>query len=376
MRILHIITSLNIGGAELMLKRLIESHRTKTNSTHTVISLTGIGEVGMQLRASGVEVQALNMRSPLDILRILWRLRQQIRSFHFDIVQTWMYHANLLGGLAARFAGNYNVIWGIRGSAIPQQGVSATSIIVSLGAWLSRILPSVIICCAESARIVHVKKGYKQSKMIVVPNGFDLTQFIRTPLYRQQARTEFGFDDKDIVVGIVGRFDLLKDYRNFVLAGTELAKENEHVKYLMVGRGIERTNEVLMKWIEEGQLVHKFILLGERNDIPRCLASMDIFCLSSSNEGFPNVVCEAMAMGVPCVVTDAGDAAEIVSDTGIVVAPCDPTALARALRDMISKGANERLHLGELARQRINKHYSIDAISSQFDNIYKKVTKR
>jgi len=373
---MHVINGLDVGGAELMLKRLIEAHYGNQNYRHAVISLNTIGNVGQQLQARGVEVQALGMSSPLDVPGVLWQLVRLIRTSRPDIVQTWMYHADLIGGLAARLAGNRHVIWGVRCTAIPQSRLSTTQMVVSLCSWLSRSLPSVIVCCAESARVVHAEKGYDQTKMVVISNGYDLRQFSKDSMLRQIARAAFSIGDDDVVVGTIGRFDPLKDYRNFVNSAMVLASQIDRLKFLMVGPGMDSGNKVLQAWLAESGCVHKFVLAGESNDIPRCLAAMDVFCLSSSKEGFPNAVCEAMAMSVPCVVTDAGDAAEIVADTGIVVAPGDSTALAEALRTMLSKGAAERLRLGQLARLRIEKHYAIAIASARFEAIYKQLTQQ
>lgn len=371
---MHVISSLNVGGAELMLKRLIEAQQRIGKNRHTVISLNGMGKVGQQLQSLEVEVQTLGMRSFLDIPRVLWQLTRQIRASRPDIVQTWMYHADLVGGLAARLAGNRHVIWGVRCSAIPQRGLSATRVVVFLCSRLSRFLPRVIVCCAESVRGAHVKIGYDRRKMAVIPNGFDLRQFTADLALRQQARGSFGFAEGDLVVGIVGRFDPLKDHRNFILSATTLARKVDRVKFLMVGRGLDSTNAMLQAWLHESEFGHKFVLAGEIGDVPRCLAAMDVFCLSSSNEGFPNVICEAMAMNVPCVVTDAGDAAEIVSDAGIVVAPYDSKALSDALQTMLGKSIAERLKLGKLARLRIEKDYSIEKIATQFDDLYRLIS--
>jgi glycosyltransferase involved in cell wall biosynthesis len=373
MKVIHIIIGLNVGGAELMLMRLIKSHQDNPNYQHSVIALTCLGKVGRQLQALGIEVQVLGMRSSLNIFRVLWQLVREIRASRPDIVQTWMYHADLLGGLAARLAGNRHVIWGVRGSAIPQRGLSVTQLVVTLCSWFSRFLPRAIVCCAESARRAHGERGYDRSKMVVIPNGYELSHFNSKAILVHQARAAFGFNDDDMVVGIVGRFDPLKDYRNFVLAATILASKVNNVKFLMVGRDLDSKNEMLNIWLAESGFANKFVLLGERSDIPECLAVMNIFCLSSSKEGFPNVVCEAMAMNVPCVVTDAGDAAEIVSDTGIVVAACNASALASALQTMISKDISERSRLGELARLRIQKNYSIEIASARFENLYNQV---
>jgi glycosyltransferase involved in cell wall biosynthesis len=375
LRILHIIIGLDTGGAEHMLKRLIESHGDNTDYVHSVISITKIGKVGEQLKTLGVEVQALGMRNFLDAPHVLWKLSRLIRAINPEIVQTWMYHADLFGGLAARLVGKRNVIWGIRGSAIPQKGLSATRMVVTLCSWTSHFLPSVIICCAEAALVAHVNRGYDQSKMIFIPNGYDLSRLHRNAKVRSKIRSELGVDDC-LVVGIVGRFDPLKDYRNFVIAASMLASRVDHVKFLMIGRDVVSTNLELNKWIAEGNYAHKYVLAGERDDIPGCLAAMDVFCLSSCQEGFPNVVCEAMAMNVPCVVTDVGDAAEIVSDTGIVVPSKDSTALAEALQAMIRMGVAKREYLGNLARLRIEENYSIETASARFELIYNQLIEK
>lgn len=374
--VMHVITSLNTGGAELMLKRLIAAQRAKPNYQHTVVVLKNKGEVGLQLEQLGILVEALEMRSLLEFPRVLWQLVRRIRAVRPDVVQTWMYHADLLGGLAARLAGNRHVIWSVRCTAIPQRGLSATRAIVSICSRLSRFVPSVIVCCAESARTVHIEKGYDRAKMVVIPNGYDLQTFNRAPALRRRARDAFGFGEDDVVVGTVGRFDPLKDYRNFVRCAAMLASQVERVQFLMVGRDLDRGNRLLCAWIAKSGLAEKFVLTGERSDIPGCLAAMDVFCLSSIAEGFPNVVCEAMAMKVPCVVTDVGDAAEIVGCSGIVVSAQDPMALAAGLRTMLDKGAAERSRLGELARRRVEKKYSIEIISGQFETIYDRLAQK
>jgi glycosyltransferase involved in cell wall biosynthesis len=368
--VMHVITDLGFGGAEMMLRRLIEARQGDANYRHTVISLLDNGKVGQRLQDLGVEVQALGMRSLRDLPRVLWTLAQLIRASRPDVVQTWMYHSDLMGGLAARLAGNRHVIWGVRCTDLPHARMS-TQFAVTLCALLSRYVPSVIVCCAQSARDVHIARGYAPTKMVVIPNGYDLKEFRRNPQLRGQTRAAFGFGDEDMIVGIVGRFDPQKDHKTFVLSAAALAAKVDRVRFLMVGRGIDSTNEVLKTWIAQSGCENRFVLAGERSDIPGLLAGLDVLCLSSScGEGFPNVVCEAMAMGIPCVVTDAGDAAAIVSDTGIVVPRRDPMALAHGLQTMLSRGAAERSRLGELARQRIERHYSMEMISAQFENIY------
>jgi|SRR5450830_191906 len=151
-KIIHIIVGFYICGAELMMKRLIESHHGNANYKHTVISLTGIGTVGRQLQAVGFEVHALGMQSALDIPRVIWKLVHLIRTARPDVVQSWMYHADLLGGLAARLAGNRNVIWGIRTTEVTVGGTRATVFVRQLCAWLSRTVPHTIVRAADASR--------------------------------------------------------------------------------------------------------------------------------------------------------------------------------------------------------------------------------
>jgi glycosyltransferase involved in cell wall biosynthesis len=374
MYVLHIIAGLNVGGAELMLKRLVEPHDEGTGYRHAVISLTDIGTVGRQLQTLGVEVQALNMRSAADIPRTLWQLVRMIRASRPDVVQTWMYHADLLGGLAARIAGNRNVIWGIRTTEIQSGGSRITSIVRNVCAVLSRQVPHKIVCAAEASRRVHMALGYDAPRMVVIPNGFDLSRLVATPDQRAVLRARCGFSGDDVVVGSVGRFHPVKDQENFVRAAGLLAQQHTRVRFLMIGRGLDAQNRELVHWIQRTGHPDRFMLLGERTDVPTCLAAMDIFCLSSRTEGFPNVVGEAMAMGLPCVVTNVGDAAMLVAATGVVVPKEDPVALAQGLTRVLEMAHGARQQLGHEARARICAEFTIAHARERFEAIYACVT--
>jgi len=249
MKVVHVISSLSIGGAEMMLKRLVESVPENIPST-LVVSLTNIGQIGESLRKNGVRVYALGMTSLLDLPHTLWRLVRLIHQHRPEIVQTWMYHADLLGGIAARLAGSYTVVWGIRTTAIPQGPFSVTYWLVRLCAICSYIIPSRIICCAKSAKSAHIKLRYAAHKMTVIPNGYDFSTYDQHMNSRAKTRTELGLKDNEIVIGTVGRFDPLKDFHNFVIAASKLSARRVDVKYLMVGRNIEWSNPTLRGWIE------------------------------------------------------------------------------------------------------------------------------
>lgn len=374
-RVIHIIVDLDVGGAESMLKRLVESAPARIPET-VVVSLTTLGVIGKSLRARGVCVHTLGMASALVFPITLWRLIWLIRQYRPAIVQTWMYHSDLLGGVATRLAGSCPVVWNIRSTAIPQGSLSVTYWLIRLCAMCSYFIPDRIICCANSAKTAHIKLRYDAHKMTVIPNGYNFSFFECDLNSRVRVRQELGFDDGDIVIGIVGRFDPLKDFHNFVTAASYVAAKRGDVKFLMVGRGNEWSNATLRGWIEAVGLVERFKLVGQQTDVASFLSAMDIFCLSSVNEAFPNVVVEAMAIGLPCVVTQAGDAADILGDDSFVVPVMDSVALADALLRMCHLDPVDRRLLGERNAKKVREEYGIEKIRRKYEEVYDEVLKK
>lgn len=376
MKILHVIVGLNVGGAELMLKRLIESHSGNTNYLHSVISLTDVGKVGEQLQALGVQVQALGMRTSLDTPRVLWQLTRLIRATQPSIVQSWMYHADLLGGLASRLAGNRHVVWGVRTTEVSSGCSRVTNVLRRLCAFLSHWVPHTIVCAAEESRKVHVSIGYDSTRMEVVPNGFDMSRLVATERQRSGLRAQLGIQEKEIVIGSLGRFNPDKDHHNFVQSAGILADQYSALRFLMVGRDLDSNNTLLARWINETGHADSFILLGERSDVPVCLSVMDVFCLHSRTEGFPNVLGEAMAMGVPSVTTDVGDAAFLLGDSGQVIRKESPKDLADGILKLLLLNPKERTMLGKKAKQRILDHFTLSRACDRFGAIYKNILNR
>ena len=370
LRILHVIVGLDGGGAERMLKRLIESHAEDPRFEHSVVSLTSKGDIGDDLRAAGVEVRTLDMRSPLDAPWALWKLRGLIRTHGVRIVQTWMYHADLLGGLAARLAGHAQVIWGIRSTDMLAGTSRSTGLVRRACALLSHWVPRVIVCAAEASRRAHEAIGYDRRRMVVIPNGFEVESLHVSVAHRQELRAACGWSESEVVIGCVGRFNPYKDQGNFVRAAGLLADRFANVRFLMIGWGIALGNVELAGWIAATGYADRFVLLGDRSDVPVCLSAMDVFCLSSRSEGFPNVVGEAMAAGLPCTVTDVGDAALLVGDTGIVVPREDSVALAEGLARLVGTAAEERRRLGLRGWKRVSTDFSMARARERFEAIY------
>ncbi len=356
-----------------MLFRLSESFNNDVGYEHSIVSLTGLGKLGSVLKGKGRDVTALNMRGFLDVPRVLFELYRVFRKERPDVVQTWMYHADLIGGLAARLSGMRNVIWGIRTTNV-NSGVSrVTRWIRQACAVLSYIIPRVIICAAEASREAHARIGYSSKRMMVIPNGFDLEALTATINDRHAVRMAAGFSSGDLVVGSIGRYNPAKDHENFINAALCLLDDFPNVKFLLIGRDLTSENTLLMDLVLASGVPERFTLLGERRDIPACLKAMDIFCLHSRTEGFPNVLGEAMAMGLPCVTTNVGDAALLVGETGIVVEPRDSRALADGLKFLIEKNEDYRTELGQKAQSRIRENFTMGHTTSRFKTVYERL---
>lgn len=333
MTVIHVITGLGDGGAEGVLFRICAND---TENTHHVVSMMGEGKYGSILRDVGVEVTTLDMPRGRLTWSGLRRLFTVIRAHPDAVIQTWMYHADVLGGLIARLAGNRRVIWNIRHTNLdPDVTPRATRIVAIGAALLSRVVPTTIIVCAEAARQSHVELGYRASKFVVIPNGYDLDTF--RPYARESLPSKvraLGMGAAPIIA-MVGRFCPQKDHENLLDALALLRDRGTKFRCLLVGTGVSGDNAQLVGWIAERKLDKHTTLLGPRPDIGDLMNLADLHVLSSNDEGFPNVVAEAMACGTPCVTTAVGDAALIVGETGWVVPSRSPNHLADAIDDAL-----------------------------------------
>ncbi|MBI2013518.1 MAG: glycosyltransferase [Candidatus Colwellbacteria bacterium] len=374
MKVFHIITGLNTGGAEMMLYKLIQ-YSSGENFQHEVVSLTDIGPVGKKIQQLSVSVRALHMRGidfPIAVLRLaLWLRRSKP-----DIVQTWMYHADLVGGLAAKLAfSGAPIVWGIRQTNLHTKlSKRRTRLVARFSAFLSRWVPEKIICNSYSGRDVHIKMGYDSKKMVVIPNGFDISRFRLDSEARISVRKELGVAPDSLLIGYIARFDPQKDHKIFIEAARILNANFKDVHFVLCGRGVNWENKELVSCIKRAGLQDRFYLLGERDDIPTITAALDVASLTSAyGEGFPNVVGEAMASGVPCVVTDVGDAAEIVGNTGIVTGIGSAKDIADGWAEFLAVPKQERIQLGQRARERIEKHYALNRIVQEYMSLYNKL---
>ena len=362
MLILHIITGLGNGGAEGVLFRLCKND---TNNKHVVISMKDWGVYSTMLSNIGIDVYCLKMYNSTAYFNSFFKLFKLFQKINPDIIQTWMYHADFFGGITARLAGFKNVFWNIRHTTLlPKDSKISTILVAKLCARLSGIIPKRIICCAEESMRVHIDLGYEKRKMIVIANGYDISLFKPSEKLRFSFKNEFEMNPNTIILGMVGRFHPQKNHLGLLKALSIVKKSYDDFKFLLIGRDLNNDNLILSNEIKKHNLESDILLLNQRSDMPFVMNALDINVLSSSSgEGFPNVLAEAMACGTPCVTTNIGDAALIVDDTGWVSPPNDPIALSSAIIEAIEEKSHDEESWTlrkQNCRSRIVENFSLD----------------
>ena len=370
MRLVYIVTGLSTGGAELMLLKIIQ--RLDSKYTAHVISLTTLGEVGPSIQALGIPVEAIGMHPGMPNPFAFIRLVRRLRALKPDIVQTWMYHADLLGGLAARLAGIEAIGWGIRNSTLDVDTTKySTRAVVNACTRTSHWLPKLILSCSEVARKVHVDLGYSADKMVVIPNGFDVELFHPNSLVCTEVRDEVGISSKTLLVGHIGRYHAQKDHKGFIAAAGMVHRRLPKVHFLLAGGGVDETNDQIVRALVEAGVRDVTHLLGLRSDMPRLMSALDVLVSSSAyGEGFPNVIGEAMACGTPCAVTDVGDSAYVIGDTGRLVQAGDVDGLAASIASLLLLSPDVRRELGKRARERVMEFFEIGSVVRQYEEFY------
>lgn len=371
MRVLHIITGLDDGGAEAVLFRLCKLDK---KYQHTVISLQAKQKYESLLQKLNISVHTLNFSNSSINFFGLFKLFKLIRQIKPDVVQTWMPHADLIGGVLARIAGVKKIFWGVHHANLIKGKINRVVImIVRLNALLSNLVPTKIIYCAEKSREVQESIGFKKSKGVVVQNGYDTNSFFQDSSLDRIIRNELGIPHETFLIGHVGNYHPLKDQETLIKSLRYLDQKSINFNAILVGSKLEPSNKNLIKLINENGLTERIHLLGKRNDITAIMNGIDIFMLSSISEAFPNVLNEAMACETPCVTTNVGDAALIVGDTGWIVSPQDSKALAKALVQALEekKFHNESWEKRKKAcRKRILENYSLEKMIKKYQDVW------
>lgn len=352
-----------------MLERLVLGmDRARFDSV--VISMLDEGNVGPRLRKRGVEVVALEMKRGIPSPRSVPKLVRTLRQFKPDVLQTWLYHADLLGLIAGAACRVPAVYWNIRCADVDLASYPRSLTVVRGAlARLSRF-PDAVVVNSEHGRRFHESIGYHPRRWEVIPNGFDTDVFRPRPELRLELRRQLNIPQDARVVGLVARFDVMKDHPNFLHAARRAADRDDRAHFVLVGRGIGHENRTLSTMIRELRLDRRCTLLGERTDIPELHSVFDVAALSSRGEGFPNSVGEAMACGVPCAATNVGDAHRLIGETGRIVPAQNPDALGAAIAELIGLSPDALHALGQEARERIVRTFGLRSVLSRYESLY------
>lgn len=375
LRIAFVVTGLRVGGAEMMLWKLL-SRLDRSRFEPSLIALSG-EEIAMlpAFQQLGIPCEHLGWKPGRASIRDVTELTRALRASAPDIVQGWMYHANIAATMAAASARlKVPVLWNIRASLMSREHEKRlTRLLIWLGGKLS-FSPAAIINNSTTSAIEHeTRMGYRRSKRVIVPNGFDTDRFAPSPEARDSLRASLGLAPDAFLIGLVARYHAMKGHDVFLRAAQVLCREHD-VHFVLAGEDVEPANAELATAVERSAAAGRVHLLGPRKDVDRITAALDVMVSSStSGEGFPNVIGEAMSCAVPCVVTDVGDSAAVVADTGVTVPPGDPDAIAAGVARIMALDSAARAALGVRARQRVLEHYSLDAIVQQYETLYSRI---
>jgi glycosyltransferase involved in cell wall biosynthesis len=332
LNILHLISGLNSGGAEQTLLSLCKDKATNS----LVLTLSKNGLLKDQFLENGIPVWEVEIKGPMSLLRAVLVFNKLIKDFKPDIVQAWMYHANLFSCCLKILCSKIPLVWNIRRNNYHASNLKLTTrIIAHCGAILSRWFPALTIYCAHSALFSHAKSGYYKKNAIVVHNGVDTLRFRPDPVKRFELRSTLGIESDTVLVGMVARFIPEKNHELFCKMASRLKTGKIKMKFLFCGLGISNDNTQLMAIVTKYSLEEDLILLGSTRAPEFVYPALDVHVLCSKSEGFPNVIAEAMACGIRVVSTDCGDAKYIIKNPLSIVSGDDPELLCQAVLDCL-----------------------------------------
>ena len=331
-------------------------------------------QIADQIRSIGVPVLWMDIKHRMFSLNNYAQVLNQVSEFRPTAVQAWMYHANLFSlWLGHRL--KIPVVWNVRHSLHDLKTDKwLTRRIIQLNAMLSSRPESIVYNSLSSSR-QHERHGFNGEKAFILPNGFDMTRFHPSEEDRRVQRISLGVREDEILIANVARYHPTKGHEVLLAAAERLLRDGyQNVKFVLVGKGVDSDNKELMDVIRRTGLEGNALLLGERADVSTLTNAFDIATSTSYSEAFSNTIGEAMACGVPCVVTDVGDSAAIVGDTGLVVSPGDSDQFYAALKKLIGMSFENRKSLGKAAREKIDREYSIEHISHEYQKLYLHMT--
>ncbi len=375
MRILHLITGLGGGGAERQLCLLAEG-LGREGVSQMIVTLIPGGAFRRQLEQEGIETVDLGAARGAVSPGTAWKLRGIVARYRPDVLHGWMYHANLAATLVAS-AGTARpaLVWGIRSSLEALHTYRRlTRYVIRATRWLSA-RPARIVYNSEASARQHADAGFESRGARVIANGIDMRRFAPQPGGRESVRAGMGLRDDELVIGNAARFDPSKDHPALLRAFAQLSAVIPAARLVLCGNQVDDANPSLVALLAELGIRERVILLGERTDVPEVMRAWDLGLNASVREGFPNMIAECMACGVPCVATGAGDTRTIVGDAGYVTEVGNAAGLQQALLRAAQLPASERVALGHAARARIERVFSAGRMIQEYLELYAGIPK-
>lgn len=368
MKIIHVITGLGDGGAENTLYKICKFDNL---NKHIVISLKSPDKYSILLRKNGIKVYHLKMNF-LSIGKFIY-LFKLLKFLEGDVIQTWLIHGDLIGGLAAKLAGFDNIIWNVRYSNLDFNKKNFLNILlVKILSKLSFFIPKAVVVVSKSAKKNCEKISYDKKKLILISNGCDLLSFKPSIKQKFLFRKRYNLKNNIPILGNVARYTPMKDHLNLIKSLSLLKSKKYNFICVLVGSNINYKNKELLDQIKNLKLNRNVKLLGNSNNINQVMNGIDIYIQSSRyGEGYPNVVAEAMACQTPCIVTDIGDAAYIIGKTGWVVKPNDPVMLSKSIeKALLMKKKKDWKNLCSKTRNRIKKNFNLNKMINSYKRLW------
>ena len=369
MKLIFIIVSLNTGGAQSILIRMLKNINKEKFKVY-VISLTDKGELGDTITNLGFPLLTLNMKKNCSIFSSLFKLIKLMKKIKPDIVHTWMYHSDLIGGLAAKILGVKLIIWGVRSADFfsPATPIS-TKFIVKVCAFLSNFLPDKIVYNSYKGQEFHHSIGYQPKKSYLIYNGVDTNKFKSNTSSSKLLKNRLKIDVNKKVIGLIARYDYLKNHEGFIEMASYIIKEDKSFHFLMIGDYV-KDNSIMLQALKKKKLEKKFHLLDNVNEVENIISGLDAVVITSTSEAFPNVLIESMSCGVPCFSTDVGDVKKIIHDHEWVVPVNDMKQLANVcIRYFDYKEKHKKLVKQEMIN-RTHKVFSSELATNYYELLY------
>ncbi len=369
-----IINSLDRGGAETVMVDLMNVLKKNNIDLH-VISLLGKGNVYNDIANLGIKVSAINKKKSIFFVFSFIKLLLLLIRTKPDVVHTWMYHSDLFGGLAAKIAGVKKIIWSIHNTNLDKDKTKlSTRITVRICVILAYWIPTGVIFCSIKSAKYHALIGYPKEKITIIHNGFNTSKYHPTKEFRSKLLNELDITNKDVfLIGHIGRFNPIKNHAGFINAASIINKSFPEVHFILAGDGVDSQNKSLNLIIDNlgvSKVVH---MIGYRSDTLEIISSLDLLVSSSFGEAFPLVVGEAMSCEVPCVVTNVGDSAYLVNDTGEIVYNNSAYDIANGVKKILKMKEEDYRKMCICARYRIIDNFKIETIAKQYMEVYKGV---